>query len=386
MLSRVVSLSLTLAACADPPASAPRSEATHLVGPPGIELGAVPLDRYCEARAQVECHRLESCGPQRLISLYGSGSACAGVRAEICERSFMELTTRVTVDLGLVRIDPLLIGAALSDYSRRSCASLLAPPSPLVGAMGLLQLGDRCRADPLCASGFCDRSLGSCGQCAEAPIGAPRSCPLSCPIGETCRCQTLDGGVRDCECARALAEGGDCAQDRSSCDEGLVCLDFRDSTGQRFTRCVPVPGGGERCGVETGLTQCLGDAYCGSDGTGGGTCLRPNVVGRGESCDDVARLCPVDHDCRGVCAPRARDGEPCLPPNPPTIPDGGPPTCHEGVCFGTCQGTQPRNGVCFTGLDCQPGLGCYGQGFGGSGSCLNDEDVRQITQQGLACP
>lgn len=179
--------------------------------------------------------------------------------------------------------------------------------------------------------------------------------------------------------------GADCSAGRTLCDEGLACVDYLDGEDRPRTACLPIPFEGERCGPKTGFTACVGDAYCSISGEEG-LCAAPRLVLPGESCDTSTLLCPVGHDCRGVCVPRASRGDACISSQVVNIPDGGPPTCREGPCAGVCQEPFSRGGFCVRSSDCSAELGCSRAVLFGGGICESAESIAEEIRGAFRCP
>ena len=146
--------------------------------------------------------------------------------------------------------------------------------------------------------------------------------------------------------------------------------------------CVADPFEGEPCGPTTGTSACVGDSYCDLETA---RCRAPVLVSQGQACDTTRRLCPAGTDCRGVCVPRALEGEACTQTTQTTIPDGGPATCASGLCAGRCTGLRTENQFCRGPSQCAAGLGCN-LVAAGNGRCLTWDAVRAQIDQQFVCP
>ena len=380
----VLRLALLLtAACSDAraPNTGTPTSTVETEGPrPGMQFAEVPLNRFCESKARADCHRMEICAPMRLGSAHGTRVACEADRAQMCEGWFTETFAQALIDDGALDFDAAAMGRALTAYSQRHCNARGGVPTTFSGALGRIVQGQPCADHALCVSGWCEGyPANRCGTCGPHPGTAPSSCPESCPGEQVCECTSSDAGSQ-CGCVASLPAYADCGQARSRCVEGTRCLDGVDAVGNRKTACVPVPALGSPCGASIGISECHGEAYCEE-----GRCRAPIVVAAGAACDTATRLCPVGHDCRGVCVPMAGPGQRCVSRRQTTIPDGGPPTCSEGVCQGDCQAPQGANAFCLEGADCMAGLGCNLFG-GGGGQCQDETTVRARVTQLFTCP
>ncbi len=350
-------------------------------GLPGIAARSVPLAQLCEVRAEAICYRRSACEPVGLRSRHGDRARCEADETASCEGSFTELLPALIAAHGLVDYDPLQMGRALADWSRASCAVRGVAPSASEASRGAVPLGGACLVDSVCETGRCDRT-GRCGTCVTAEPD-PGACPARCPTGSRCACERLDAG-RVCRCASSLGIGADCASARELCVEGSRCLDGRDASGASVSRCVRVPELGEACGPSVGLAECAGEARCVLDAEGRGRCTAPALVGTGETCDP-ARLCPVDHDCIGVCVPRAAPGEACRS----TIPanESGPPgLCAEGICQRrVCGPGRDAQQSCRGPSECAASLGCY-LWTAGNGVCADRAFVEAQVRDNFLCP
>jgi hypothetical protein len=321
-----------------------------------------------------------------MISTYGDLAGCLARRERECEGTFVDQIAGLFIQDGWIRFDPAKMGAALSTWTHRSCASRILAPDPTQAFIGLLADGTGCTDSIECASGYCNAmNFQQCGKCAPDPGTPPIVCPV-CAIGQICRCTPPDdAGNPACSCIQALEEGADCSSDRRRCDEGLACLDFDDGSGRR-TACRAAPVLGEPCGPATGFDYCIGDAVCTST-----ACARLSIVPLGQACDGVRTLCPVGEDCRTSCALEGQRGQNCNPPAQGV--DGGLPGCANGPCVPTSTGAVCRDpggmdfSPCYESRDCQPPLGCYRYGLGFGGFCRSwDEIAMQIRQQFPMCP
>lgn len=346
----------------------------------GLRFSTIPIEAYCEARAGLECYRLNACRPTRLRSQYGDSSTCQTQVQRLCEGAFVEESSRYLANKGLIVYLPEQMREALEIHSRRHCNSNRLSPSVFAAIEANLTLGSECRRHEFCRSGYCTGGDGrSCGVCAAPPAPRPSACPTSCPLGEFCRCTENDAG-RNCACKRALGPYEDCAADRNACDEGSRCINGRTESNERISACVPFPTAGEACGVSIGLSDCVGEQIC-----DGEICIGPKLIEAGADCNLRDRLCLEGHDCRGTCVRKAGFDENCISRGAINIPDGGPPTCAEGICNGRCPGLAALGEFCIDASDCESEYGCYA-GRGGASVCMTALSLHEELERMFVCP
>jgi hypothetical protein len=284
--------------------------------------------------------------------------ACLADTGLACERD-----TGWRIRAGAVRLDPEAAEECLEGLSAAGCNALQAAlPSDEFEVFDMssgCEMGEMIRPDARlgnpcgrfdCAEGFCPFAESRCHRCQRfAAIGAP--------------CQL---GLVQCDPAAAF-----CGPDSSGA-----------------SRCQPLKSAGSPCAH---WSQCK-DQVCRPAADGGSVCGR---LGIGDRCAR-ADACGPDRYCRhtgsgGVCSPRIKTGNPCMPQKPDDGCAEGDARCVDGRCLvhpyvvgsgGDCDGFD----VCREGLYCKrfPNLTgtCTPQGHAGEDCQLMDFGS---CQPGLKC-
>jgi hypothetical protein len=279
----------------------------------------------CNNEEQVNCSTQDKCEGSFASLVYGSESNCV---------------TRLSQQCQLQAISPGAtygstgLATCAANQAAQTCNQWIGLLTPGCGFSGTRGLGNPCRFDGQCASGFCDaisfHTTGNvCGLCHNPPAEGT-ACNSSCGGDNSVVCEHDASGAGTC--VRA-GNGGDSCDAVAVCNTGFACA---IPPGASKGTCLPSTGNaGDACNDEAGpLCDYRRRIFCNglthvcavaANAAPGAAC---GILADGSVAECAGGVCRGT-GTQGVCVAYLPDGAACPSGNAPCAPPG---ICDQGTC------------------------------------------------------
>jgi hypothetical protein len=269
------------------------SEAGAIPSTPEAACRAAVL-AFCERAVLAFCERRHYCSPIIEVQELGCTSY-----ADLCPGYYFDSSDRTVEE----------VAACAEKYRTASCSDFGLDRVQVCGLHpGMRAAGEHCVYSGQCQTGHCSGNSKSCGTCDASTakaIGQPCSATTTCVNGAFCHPTTR-------MCTDAIQYGGEGAMCNTSsepvlgCEKSLLCV---AGDGGTVGTCMPPGREGEPCPTDafTRTHRCMPSLECKTEGSNY-ICRNPQACGA-TTCDPSS-YCSMGSGTP-ICAPKAKEGEPC---------------------------------------------------------------------------
>ncbi len=336
---------------ATPPADTATSGDTGGGADTGGPVGKpVPLEQLEAELLKAMCQSFVNCGGAD-ISFASVDSCVAFLGSQFSDSGDSPTSLIAEVKAGKITYDPVAAGNCLA-YFATTCGAFKngkSPPPCKATFVGKIADGQPCNRDEVCTSGRCEKTGQVSSDC-------PGKCAQPAKAGGACNSDSDCDGELLCINDKCAAKGGKAgaACNSESCDAGLFC-DYSSPDG---AKCAALGKVGGAC---IGTEACEKGLYC-KAADSQGVCTKPTALGGactalggsgsgsgpgggfGECGDGVCLLKAGGSGGEGLCATKAKLGQPCQGPGQCIGIDTWCPA--EGDGKGTCKLLPAKGKAC----------------------------------------